>query len=109
MVQSKVLSYIGLAQKSRNVVSGEFLTEEAVKDGSACVVIVAGDASDNTKKKFTNMCAFYEVPIYIFSDKDALGHSMGKEIRASLAVTDNGLANAIIKNMNQEEYDIWQK
>ena len=63
-------------------------------------VSVATDASDNTKKKFRNMCEFYEVPMYEFGIKDVLGHSIGKEFRASLAVNDEGLAQAIMKKMD---------
>ncbi|MBP3421003.1 MAG: ribosomal L7Ae/L30e/S12e/Gadd45 family protein [Lachnospiraceae bacterium] len=93
----RVLSMLGIAAKGRNVVSGEFATEKAVKTGKAYLVIVAEEASDNTKKMFTNMCEFYEVPIAFYGDKDALGHAIGRQMRASLAVTDAGLANGILK------------
>ena len=53
---NKVLSLIGLATKAGKTASGEFLTEREVKSGKAALVIVAGDASENTKKKFRNMC-----------------------------------------------------
>jgi ribosomal protein L7Ae-like RNA K-turn-binding protein len=86
--------------KSGNVVSGEFSTEKAVKEKKAVLVIVAADASDNTKKMFTNMCTYYKVPIYFFGEKDELGHAMGKEFRASLALLDKGLADAIVKQLN---------
>ncbi len=95
----KVFSLIGIATKSRNIVSGEFSTEKAVKEHKAALVIVAEDASDNTKKKFANMCTFYKVPIYYFGEKTELGHFMGKEFRASLAVLDRGLADAIEKQL----------
>lgn len=49
---SKVLSMLGLAAKAGKVASGEFSTEKEVKSGNACLVIVAEDASDNTKKLF---------------------------------------------------------
>ncbi|MCH5267429.1 MAG: ribosomal L7Ae/L30e/S12e/Gadd45 family protein [Lachnospiraceae bacterium] len=91
---------LGIATKAGKVSSGEFMTENAVKSGTAALVIIAGDASDNTKKKFRNMCEYYEVPIRIYSTKDELGHSMGKEFRASLAVNDEGLAQAIMKKMD---------
>ena len=81
MSQNKALSMIGLATKAGRTASGEFLTEREVKTGRAALVIIAGDASDNTKKKFRNMCDFYEVPIRVFGDKDTLGHAMGKEFR----------------------------
>ena len=85
--------------KAGNIVSGEFATEKAVKNNTAHLVIVAGDASDNTKKMFNNMCSFYQVPIYMFGDKRKLGHSMGKEFRASLAFLDKGLAKATCKQL----------
>ena len=34
--------------------------------------IVAKPKSENTKKKFRNMCEYYEVPIYFFADKESL-------------------------------------
>lgn len=109
MIKNKVYSYIGFAMKSGNIKSGEFAAEKAVKEGKAYVVIVARDASANTKKKFYNMCEFYKVAFFVYGTKEELGHSIGKEYRASLAITDQGLANAIIQNINQEVVDIWQK
>jgi ribosomal protein L7Ae-like RNA K-turn-binding protein len=61
---------------------------------------VASDASDNTKKKFSNMCNYYQVTIRVFSDKVSLGNACGKEFRASLSVNDNGLAKAIVKQID---------
>ena len=100
MIQSKALSLISLATKAGRIASGEFCTEKEVKSGGAYLVIVADDASENTKKKFQNMCEFYKVPIYFYGDKDTLGHAMGKEFRASLAVTDPGFAKGIAKHLD---------
>ena len=102
MNHDKVLNLIGLAQKAGKALSGEFMTEKAVKTGTAALVVLAEDASGNTKKKFGNMCEFYGVPFRIYAAKDYLGHAMGKELRASLAVTDEGLAQAIMKKMDEE-------
>ena len=73
---SKALSLVSLATKAGKTASGEFCTEKEVKTGMAELVIVAEDASANTKKKFKNMCDFYEVPIYFYGDKDTLGLSL---------------------------------
>ena len=70
MKQDKILSMLGLAEKAGKLASGEFSTEKAVKSHQACLVVVAEDASDNTKKMFTNMCEFYEVPIYFYGTKE---------------------------------------
>lgn len=97
---NKILSLVGLAAKAGKTASGEFSTEKAVKTGNAGVVLVSAEASGNTKKKFENMCTYYKVPIYFYGTKEELGTAMGKEFRASLAVTDQGLSNAIIKELN---------
>ena len=100
---SKALSLVSLATKAGKTASGEFCTEKEVKTGMAELVIVAEDASDNTKKKFKNMCNFYEVPIYFYGDKDTLGHAMGKEFRASLAILDEGFAEGIQTELGNRE------
>ena len=92
----KVLQLLSLSMRAGKISSGEFQTEESVKGGQAFLVVIASDASDNTKKKFMNMCEFYEVPLLIYSKKEDLGHFIGKEFRASLAVTDKGLADKIL-------------
>ena len=103
MANDKVLSYLGLATKAGKIQSGEFSTEKSVKSGKAALVIVAEDASDNTKKKFKNMCTFYEVPFHVYGTKIALGACIGKEFRASLALEDAGFCKAILKQMSSEQ------
>lgn len=93
----KVLSMLGLATRARKAVSGEFSTEKAISNFSACLVIVAEDASENTKKKFQDKCEFYEVLFHIYGTRETLGKAMGKQMRASLAVTDEGFADALHK------------
>ena len=99
MKNNKVLSLVGLATKAGKTVSGEFSTEKSVKSGKSFLVIVADDASENTKKKFRNMCEFYDVPVYFLSDKETVGRAMGKEFRASLSIQDENFAKAILNEL----------
>lgn len=100
-MQNKILSLVGLAMKAGKVVSGEFSTEKAVKEGKASLVIVAEDASGNTKKLFLDKCDFYQVPVYIYGDKEQIGHAIGKELRASLAIVDTGFAKSIERELQK--------
>lgn len=86
---------ISLAQRAGNVVSGEFATERAIQTMKARLVIVGTDSSDNTIGKFRNKCDFYNIPFYIYGTKESLAHAIGKEMRASLAITDEGMAKAV--------------
>ena len=102
MEPDRVLSMIGLAMKAGKLVSGEYMTEKTVKTGKAYLVIIAEDASANTKKDFSDSCSYYQVPIVIYGTKEDSGHAMGKQIRASLAITDEGFAKEIMKKVELE-------
>ena len=93
----KILNLLGLCQRSKNLVSGEYQTEKAVKEGRAVLVIIAADASRNTKKKFHDMCKFYRVREIVLSDKEELGRKTGHSERSNLAITDDGFAKAILR------------
>ncbi len=96
-MQDPVLSMLSLAQKAGKTASGEFATEKAVKEGKAYLVIVAEDASENTKKRFSDMCRFYDCDLMFYADRERLGEAIGKEYRASLALCDENFAKAVKK------------
>lgn len=96
MNRHKVFGMISLSAKAGKMGSGEFTVEKAVKSKKARLVLVAGDASANTRNRFQNMCAYYQVPCYLFATKEQLGRAVGKEFRASLVCLDENLAKAII-------------
>lgn len=102
MKPDRVLSMLGIAAKAGSVASGEFSTEKAVKEGRAYLVIVAQDASDNTNENVSKYDRFLSVPMYEYSDKEMLGHFIGKEFRASLAVTNEGLSHSIEERLKQQ-------
>ncbi len=95
VMNDKAMSMLGLAAKAGKVASGEYASERAVKSGNAYLVIVAEDASENTKKKYRDMTGYYGVPFMLYGTKERLGRSIGKDFRASLAVTDEKLARAV--------------
>lgn len=93
---NKIFSMVGLATRAGKTVAGEFSVEKAVKERKAKLVIVSEEASDNTKKLFTNKCKFYDVPVFIYGSKDELGNATGNVNRASIAVLDSGFSKKII-------------
>lgn len=103
MEDKKIYSMLSLCAKSGRLVSGGFSVEKAVKNQSAYLVLVAQDASNNTKKLFDRKCNYYKIPYFEFGDKDSLGKFIGKEMRTSVAVLDKGFANQIVNYMNVKE------
>jgi ribosomal protein L7Ae-like RNA K-turn-binding protein len=102
MKSDKIASYAGLAMKAGKAASGEFAVEKSVKEGKAYIVLIAADASDNTKKKFTDMCGYYGVPYAVLKDKEELGRMLGKGQRSCVSINDSGLAEALKKCISRE-------
>lgn len=102
-MRNKILSMLGLCQKAGRLKSGEFAVESAVKGCEAYLVILAKDASANTKKKFNDMCSFYETDIYEYGTKEVLAAAIGREERAVLAVCDEGFASSLEKLLKLSE------
>lgn len=91
----KIYSYIGLAMRAGKVVSGDDTTLKELKKGKVSLVIVANDASDNTKKLFEDKSSYRKVEQIYFSTKVELGLSIGKSPRAVIGIKDKALANKI--------------
>ncbi len=103
---NKIYSMLGLATKAGKVVSGEFSTEKAVKEGKAYLVMVSEEASDNTKKSFANTCSYYHIDMRIYGTKEELGHAIGKEFRASVAILDEGFSKQIMKHIDSQYMEV---
>lgn len=104
--QNKALSMLSIAAKAGKIASGGFLTEKAIQEGSACAVIIAENASANTRKKFINKCEFNAIPCFVMFDSDTLGRQIGKQERTVLAVTDEGLAKQIADRLDRKDMEV---
>lgn len=97
----KFFRMLGLAARMRGVAFGEGAVKDAIKDGKAYLVIVASDASVNTKKKFKNSCRFYSAKLVEYSDKFTLGRCTGREFAVVLAVMNQGIAEELLKCLGE--------
>ena len=97
-------SMIGLCKKAGHAVCGTELVCEALRRGDKKVRLVIGaqDASDNTKKKLTDKCAYYGTKIiFVPLTAEELGGAVGKSgATAAVGITDAGLAEATEKKLN---------
>lgn len=99
-IEKKVTNLLGIAQRANKIVSGELAVERFVQSGKAKLLIVAGDASAGTKKKYTDMAKFYQIDLLILLSKQTLGECIGKSYRAAIALGDSGFIKALSKLIN---------
>lgn len=93
----KLTQILGLCQRAGKLASGETGCINAVRNSSAELIIVAENASDNTKKRFSDSASFYNKKLIVIGDKFELGRAIGKDERAVLCVNDSGFAKKIIE------------
>lgn len=95
-MDKKALSYLSISQKAGLVVTGEGACEKAISSGQAKLVIIASDASDNTKKKFLNKSLYYKIPNVVWGLRDEISRAIGKNNRPVAVIIDKGLADRIL-------------
>ena len=83
--------------KAGKLAYGTDMCLEKIKFKKAKLILVAEDASENTKEKFSKMCESVKLPIYIYGSKEELSNHIGKANKTVFAVLDNNFAKSICK------------
>lgn len=105
IIINRIYSFLGLATKAGKVISGEETCERAVKDKRVWLVIVANDASENTKKKFGDICRYRGIEVRYFGEKALLGKHIGKDMRSVVAVTGKEFAKRLLELIDSGSID----
>lgn len=102
-ITQRLTGMLGLCARARKLAIGTDIATDAVRVGKAGLLMVAFDASNNTKKKVFNCAKYYEVPCYEIPVTIAdLGHCVGKAGNtAAVAVLDRNMIKGIQKILNE--------
>ena len=87
-------SMLGIAMRAGALTLGESGVRQAVQSGKACCVLVDEAASENTKKRLSDSCAYYGVPLFE-TQADRLGYAIGKPGRMSAAIAKGTLGDKL--------------
>ena len=99
---NKAYSLISLANKAGKLVTGEDAVRNSIRSGKVKLAIVAEDASDNTKKRFSNSAAYYKTSFIIWGLKDEFGSCIGKSGRSVLGITDENFSRSFKEKLVAE-------
>ena len=93
-------SMLGIAMRAGALTLGTDGVLTAISSGSAKFVLLDALASDNTKKKFHDSCAYYGVELYETAP-DRLGYAIGKPGRMCAGVAKGPLGDKLHKLANE--------
>ena len=100
----KALNYLALARKGSMAELGEEPVGAAARALRACLVVVAGDASDHTWRRAKSYAAGTEQQcIRVKFTKDEMGFAVGRTALAIAAITDCALALALVNALGEPE------
>ena len=92
MAETKLFNSLGLCRRAGKCQSGEFAVERAVKAGKSKLVLLEETASENTKERFSSLCAGRKIPLKLVPE---VGRAIGRESHVVMAVTDIQFVNMI--------------
>lgn len=91
---NQALNALSLAHKAGKIVTGEGVLK-AIRSQKACLVLIASDASDNTKKRHQDKSNYYEIETLTCFDSEELSNAIGKSNRMVIAVMDSRFSKMI--------------
>ena len=103
MLNKEIYSLLGLCSRARKLSSGSILIND-IRSHKVNFVIIANDASENTKKKISDKCKYYHVEYVIGGDVDSMSSAVGKNNRVALGIMDKGFADKIKSKLGGWNY-----
>ena len=95
---------LGLARRAGKIVFGTTLVRDSLRGKKKpFLVLIASDASENSRKRISDSCAFYNATL---ARLDLTGEELGKIIGKDsdvmcVALTDESMANAIKEKIDE--------
>lgn len=99
--EQKILNMLGLAKRSRNLVSGTNTLKLSLR--KVKLIIVSDDISDNSFKEVEFLATQNEIKMISFNNSEALGMAIGKEMTKVIGITDIGFSKKILELYNKGE------
>ena len=98
-----ILNFVGLMNRAGAVITGTELVVNGIRSGKVKMVLIDASTSENTFKKITDKCKFYNVS-YIKLGKEAdLGLAIGKSSRKVIGIIDQNFVKALEGKLKKNE------
>lgn len=101
-MNDKLLGMVGLAVRAGKAAFGVFMTEKAIDEGRASLVIAAEDIGTSNRRRIEGKCRAENIKLIFYSDKASLSRAAGKKDMPVIAICDEGFADAIVKKVDAE-------
>ena len=102
-MEDELLRFLGLMRRAGKLVIGEEKTGQAARHGTATLILLASDASENALDRAQGFARRAEIPLLrLHTKKAALSDALGVAGGAMAAVCDDGFARALREKFPEE-------
>ncbi len=98
---SAVSGLLGLACRAGQIALGADMALQEIRSGKAALLLLDAAASEGTRKKLLDACAFRSVPVYTLPE-DEISHACGRDGRMAAAVRKGNLAKRMEELLSAE-------
>lgn len=99
---NRILSTLGLCACARKISYGETLLKE-IKNKKVYYVVVASDASDNSKKRVIDKCNFYKCEYSVALSKESISKAIGRiDLVSAVGIKDLNLIKKLKENIERD-------
>ena len=96
------LLLLGMALKAGKLAVGEDPASSMLQHGRATLCILAADAADNTRRRFTNRAETAGCDMITLNyTKSQFGNALGRAECAVAVLTDKGFKSALLKKLGE--------
>ena len=97
---SDVLTLLGFARKSGNLLMGETLCEQGLSTKKVSLVLIATDMNEKTKNKFKEICDRQSVPYRELLSKEQMSGAVGKSNYGLVGIANKKFSRALIERID---------
>ena len=93
---NRTLQLLGLARRAGKILYGEEILNQ-FREGKIQIVFIASDISEKSRERILKKCSYYNTPYTDVFSAEELSAAVGKRNVRSLALTDRGFAENVLK------------
>ncbi|MBN2260932.1 MAG: ribosomal L7Ae/L30e/S12e/Gadd45 family protein [Clostridiales bacterium] len=101
-MNSKILTLLGFARKSNNVLFGFQQVSRAAVLGNIELIIFSDEVSGNTEKKVVKAAAMHQIKCIKLSTTEELSRAIGESNKSILGIKDKNFAKQILAYYSEE-------
>lgn len=97
----KLLTMLGFAVRAGQIALGSEMAVALIRQGKAAAAVIDTGASENTRKRVTDACAYHHVPLMELSE-GALGRAIGRAGCVAAAVRKGNVGQAMADILSKQ-------